>query len=704
MKTPIIRQPASTVGKLMVAGVVFVLALAAGRTQAVTASNFTITNHATLQPLSLYNYQGSIILLDFWAYWCGPCQAASADIEPNITQYYRNAGGNPNGVPVQVISINIDNSSLSSENSFINAYGLELVGDDNGSAWSQYSMGYIPHFAVINGTTNSVNYASWEILYSNYGYSQATLKSFIDAVQTPAPVPSVTYPPNGAVFPATNMTLRASLNTKGKIIKRVEFYTGSTLLGSTTNSPYSITWSNVTAGAKTVFARAYYGTSSSADSTAVSFTLGNTASVRFTASPTNGAPLTVVQFTCPNLDSTSNRITGWRWDFGDGGGSALQNPTHTYTNNGLYNPTLTATNTLATLVVGSGSQITVTNCFAYSVQNSAATITEYTGSGGAVQIPPQLGGLPVVAIDTFAFSSASQIDTVTMPQGITSIGDYAFYSCTNLTSIFIPASTTNLGQSVFTLCTSLTNLSVDPLSSTYSSLGGVLYDKSCTKLINYPAGLKGKYTMPNFVTSIGDRAFFNCAGLTNVVLSTNLTAIGRYAFYGCSSLLTSTLPDKITSIGTYAFARCAGLSALTLPNNLTNLGSHAFDSCSGLTRVFFKGNAPASDATVFASATNALVFYVPGATNWGATFGGAPARFWNPKFECDAAGFGKRGNGFQLTISGTPDIPIVMETCTNLAGNVWTALHCTNLTAGCLCVTHSNCASQRTLYYRIRAP
>ena len=130
MKTSVALPNNGFKSTLFAAAVAFGLAIGFQTTRAQVAGNFTIVNHATGQPLSLYDYQGSVIVLDFWAYWCGSCAAAASDIEPNITQYYRNEGGNSNGVPVQVISINIDCSSTPSENSYIQTYGLELVADD----------------------------------------------------------------------------------------------------------------------------------------------------------------------------------------------------------------------------------------------------------------------------------------------------------------------------------------------------------------------------------------------------------------------------------------------------------------------------------------------------------------------------------------------------------------------------------------------
>ncbi|HRG52446.1 MAG TPA: M4 family metallopeptidase [Bacteroidia bacterium] len=48
----------------------------------------------------------------------------------------------------------------------------------------------------------------------------------------------------------------------------------------------------------------------------------------------------VVQFT----DKSSSAPTSWAWDFGDGGTSTQQNPSHTYTASGKYTVKLTATN------------------------------------------------------------------------------------------------------------------------------------------------------------------------------------------------------------------------------------------------------------------------------------------------------------------------------------------------------------------------
>ena len=84
-------------------------------------------------------------------------------------------------------------------------------------------------------------------------------------------------------------------------------------------------------------------------------------------------------------------------------------------------------------------------------------------------------------------------------------------------------------------CTSLTAITVDALNSAYSSVDGVLFNKSQTTLIQYPAGKAGtSYTIPNSVTSIGDSAFSGCTSLTSVTIATSVTSIGDEAFYDCT--------------------------------------------------------------------------------------------------------------------------------------------------------------------------
>ncbi len=271
----------SILASLAIIAVVFGAGLNSARAQITPiggiARDFTITNHMTGQPLRLYDYQGKVIVLDFWAYSCWSCQKASEAIEPGIVHYYRTNGGNQYGVPVQLISISLDPSDPVQVNNFIQAYGIELVGDDLfGEAWSQFGVDGIPELVVINGTTNSSNYQPWEVVHRRSGYNDllvSNLRSRIDAVQTTPPICAVVTPASGATS-CPPVTLSASVNSNGVIIKKVEFHNGATVLGSVTNAPYTVNWNIALEGGKSVFARAYYGNGFWADSPPVNFTVG----------------------------------------------------------------------------------------------------------------------------------------------------------------------------------------------------------------------------------------------------------------------------------------------------------------------------------------------------------------------------------------------------------------------------------------------
>ena len=281
----------------------------------------------------------------------------------------------------------------------------------------------------------------------------------------------------------------------------------------------------------------------------------------------------------------------------------------------------------------------------------------------------------VTSIGSGAFAYCFSLTGVTIPGSVTNIGGDAFFGCTRLTSITIPYSVTSIGYRPFVYCDSLMAITVDPANAYYSSVGGVLFNKSKTILIEYPGGKAGTYLIPGGVTTIGGEAFYNCSGLTGV-----------------------TIPGGVTSIGHGAFTYCLGLNRVTIPGSVTNIGSDAF-SDSNLELVFFEGNPPSADCSVFAG-TRATVYYLPGTTGWGATFACFRAVLWNPLMQ--SSGVGPAGFGFNIT--GTADIPIVVEAARNLANATWVPLQSLNLTNGAFYFSDPNWTNYQTRIYRIRSP
>jgi thiol-disulfide isomerase/thioredoxin len=161
------------------------------------APNFTLQEFGMPNSCSLTDFAGKIVVLDFFAYWCGPCKTASSELEPYIQQYYAAQGGNPAKVPVQLVSMNIDGSNPVETLTYINTYHLEKVLEDTSqTAFSTYTQGGIPQFVIINGLANakmgSKTLKQWEILQLQTGYGSGLYTSFRNTINQVTPVPEPT--------------------------------------------------------------------------------------------------------------------------------------------------------------------------------------------------------------------------------------------------------------------------------------------------------------------------------------------------------------------------------------------------------------------------------------------------------------------------------------------------------------------------------
>ncbi|HEX3025910.1 MAG TPA: leucine-rich repeat domain-containing protein, partial [Clostridia bacterium] len=135
------------------------------------------------------------------------------------------------------------------------------------------------------------------------------------------------------------------------------------------------------------------------------------------------------------------------------------------------------------------------------------------------------------------------------------IGDSAFESCKALTAIAIPGSVTTIGNRAFYQCAKL---------------------KSVTFGKNSPLNLIGEY------------AFFQCTALTAIVIPDGVTAIGNEAFQLCGiKSVTFGEGSKLKSIGESAFECCGDLTQIRIPDSVTTIGNHALQQCTNLKSVTF---------------------------------------------------------------------------------------------------------------------
>src|SRR6185369_14743813 len=108
-------------------------------------------------------------------------------------------------------------------------------------------------------------------------------------------------------------------------------------------------------------------------------------------------------------------------------------------------------------------------------------------------------------------------------------------------------------------------------------------------------------------------------GVTNIEGGMSLIGAGAFSESGLTNV---TIPNSVTSIGEAAFMYCHILTNVTIGNSVTNIGGEAFSACTSLTSLHFEGNAPSGGGV--STAQNATLYYLPGTTGWGSTFGGRP--------------------------------------------------------------------------------
>ncbi len=200
----------------------------------------------------------------------------------------------------------------------------------------------------------------------------------------------------------------------------------------------------------------------------------------------------------------------------------------------------------------------------YTLYQRHAEITGHEDSFALeeLEIPAELDGLPVTRIADVTLTEGSVFDldrngafygcytlrSVTVPDTVRDIGQYAFYGCKNLQEVTLPESVMEIGSHAFSVCSSLKELTVpsgiDKIGESAFSLtpwyDDLLYHRDLV-IFNgrlYDAGRRctGHITVPDYVVSVADYAFYSCEGLETVILPESVQSVGEYAFCDCPDL------------------------------------------------------------------------------------------------------------------------------------------------------------------------
>ena len=256
---------------------------------------------------------------------------------------------------------------------------------------------------------------------------------------------------------------------------------------------------------------------------------------------------------------------------------------------------------------GTASDDTDTYKYEYTVNNGNATITKFLGPVGSANL------------DFYDIKIPSELGG----HPVTGLGEYSFAAnpydghqgnplCSKIRSVTIPQSVTSIGDRAFDGCSALTTLS---LGEKIKTIGNYAF-LDCTSLTDV--------TIPQSVTSIGYSAFEGCTDLNPLTIN-GPTLIGSRAFAGCTSLTSLTLCADIQTIGNFAFDNNTSLETVTLPENLTSIGEYAFANCTNLKSITIPKNVKTIKSNTFKDCSILEYIILPaGLTSFGDNLEGCP--------------------------------------------------------------------------------
>ena len=224
----------------------------------------------------------------------------------------------------------------------------------------------------------------------------------------------------------------------------------------------------------------------------------------------------------------------------------------------------------------------------------------------------------VTSIGSSAFYNCYGLTNVVIPEGVTSIGSYAFYQCDGLTNIVIPEGVTSIDNAAFRNCGNL--ISVE-LPESLTSLENSAF-QDCKNLISV--------NIPQNIKSLNGETFKGCKNLKTITLPERLTSISYNAFDGCSSLTSIVIPDNVTSISYEAFKECLSLESVVIGSKVKSIGYSCFRYCYALESITFKPQTPPTLGTDMFEGAASLKIYVPASADDSIIDAYKAASGWSP--------------------------------------------------------------------------
>lgn len=102
----------------------------------------------------------------------------------------------------------------------------------------------------------------------------------------------------------------------------------------------------------------------------------------------------------------------------------------------------------------------------------------------------------------------------------------------------------------------------------------------CVNLSSMNTVVEGNFYLPEELLSVGNKAFYECTKMRQIVIGNHLKTVGAYAFSGCNRLINIYFPDSLEAIGEGAFYSCHALAKVHLGwSTISEIPEKAFYEC-----------------------------------------------------------------------------------------------------------------------------
>jgi len=167
----------------------------------------------------------------------------------------------------------------------------------------------------------------------------------------------------------------------------------------------------------------------------------------------------------------------------------------------------------------------------------------------------------------------SQITSVEVQQGVTSIGTVAFFDMVSLKAVVLADSVERIGANAFQDCVELSSIK---MSSSLKRIENSAF-KKCMSL--------SSVVLPDGLEAIEDEAFYRCESLMSVRIPYSVYSLGDAVFGYCSSLVQAEANASIGMIPHWLFYECSSLINLSLNSAIDSVGESSFEGCESLSQI-----------------------------------------------------------------------------------------------------------------------